>query len=130
MTDAVVTIAEDVVHTVEVAHETEALVQVLQDTVVAVVVQDSVHVLTLAEQGPAGPPGSGSVAAFVQTHFVYADGLLRRVEYADGRWKELHRADGRVQWVDVFDGSQVLRRTLVWDAQGQLVDVVQSVLTQ
>jgi hypothetical protein len=126
MTDAVVTITEDVVHTVAVAHESENLVEVLQDTVVAVVVEDSVHVLTLAEQGPAGPPGAGGAAEFVQPHFVYANGLLRRVEYADGRWRELEFLNGQLRWVDEFDGSQVLRRTFVWDAQGRLVDVVQS----
>jgi hypothetical protein len=81
-------------------------------------------------QGPPGPPGNGSASEFVQPHFVYANGLLRRVEYADGRWKELEFLSGQLRWVDAFDGSQVLRRTLVRNAQGQLVDVVQSVLTQ
>lgn len=97
--------------------------------VVVPVVADPIVVVPVGYglQGRPGPPGNGSVAEFVQPHFVYAaNGLLRRVEYADGRRKELEFSNGLLLWVDAFDGSQVLRRTLVRNAQGQLVDVVQS----
>jgi hypothetical protein len=129
MTNTVVAIAEDVVHTVQVAVEADTLVEVLQDTLVSVVVQESVQVVTATQQGPAGPPGGGGggTAEFVQPHFVYANGVLQRVEYADGRWKAFEFSPALVlMWVDIFDGTRVQRRTLVRDVQGRLVDVVQS----
>jgi hypothetical protein len=69
--------------------------------------------------------GSGGSAAWASPHLVWADGRLVRVEYAGGLVKTLQWNGRRLEWVDAFDGAATTRKTLQWNAGGQLVDVVQ-----
>lgn len=86
------------------------------------------QLLESSPQGVPGPPGPASGTAPSSPQFTYTSGVLSRIDYADGSYKVLAYSSGRLTTVDFTQGAVTTRKTFVYDGNGVLTAINETML--